>query len=69
LEVDASEAIFVGDTLETDIKGALNVGMLPILIDRKSTKAADSFDKPYLTINALEELLPILSEFESPITC
>jgi putative hydrolase of the HAD superfamily len=69
LGVEASEAIFVGDTLETDIQGALNVGMLPILIDRKSRKAIDSFDKPYLTIYALEELVPILAEFESPITC
>ena len=34
LEVDASEAVMVGDTVEDDINGALAIGMRAILVDR-----------------------------------
>jgi HAD superfamily hydrolase (TIGR01549 family) len=35
LNIGASEAVFVGDTPKTDVKGARNVGMTSILLDRK----------------------------------
>ena len=63
-----SESAFVGDTLETDIDGAINMGMIPIHINRRKNRYNDSFTaKSYLTINALEELLPFLSEMEPPL--
>ena len=34
LEVDANEAVMVGDTVEDDINGALAIGMRAILVDR-----------------------------------
>ena len=34
LEVDAAEAVMVGDTVEDDINGALAVGMRAVLVDR-----------------------------------
>jgi len=37
LGVDASETVFVGDTPSMDVKGAQNVGMKAILIERKTT--------------------------------
>jgi putative hydrolase of the HAD superfamily len=43
LGVDSSEAVFVGDTLGMDIKGAKEVAMRAILIERK-TIVADSPD-------------------------
>jgi len=35
LNIDALEAVFVGDTPKTDVKGARNVGMMSILLERK----------------------------------
>ena len=35
LEVDAGDAVMVGDTLEDDIEGALGVGMRAVLLDRE----------------------------------
>ena len=32
--VKANESIFIGDQIESDIMGAKNAGMFPILIDR-----------------------------------
>ena len=34
LDVDAGEAVMVGDTLEDDIEGARAVGMRAVLVDR-----------------------------------
>jgi putative hydrolase of the HAD superfamily len=59
LGVDASEAIFVGDTLDTDIKGAKNVGMRTVLIERKKTNIGPE-DKPDFTIKRLSDLLNII---------
>jgi putative hydrolase of the HAD superfamily len=35
LEVEPGDAVMVGDTLEDDIEGALNVGMRAVLLDRE----------------------------------
>lgn len=57
LEVHASEAAVVGDTLETDIQGAINMGMVPVHIKRRDTKSVLNLDeKSYLTIYDLEQL-------------
>jgi len=59
LGVSASEAIFVGDTPDTDVRGARNVGMRTALIERRDTSIS-SGDKPDFTIKRLSELLNIL---------
>ena len=70
LDVSAYEAIFVGDTLETDVEGALNTGMIPIHINRRKNKYTGNLTpKSYLTINKLEELMPYLNAMEQPIFC
>jgi putative hydrolase of the HAD superfamily len=35
LDVDAGDALMVGDTVEDDIEGALAVGMRAVLLDRE----------------------------------
>jgi len=59
LGVSASEAIFVGDTPDTDVKGARNVGMRTALIERKEIDKI-SEDKPDFIIKRLSDLLDIL---------
>lgn len=67
LGVSASEAVFVGDNLETDVKGALNCGMIPIHVDRRKTEKTEICCKPYMTVNSLEQVLLILEELEEEI--
>ena len=69
LGVASSEAVFVGDTLETDIEGAINSGMVPVHINRTKNNIDSSTARPYLTINQLEDLLPILNETEQLVFC
>jgi putative hydrolase of the HAD superfamily len=58
--VEASTAVHVGDQLETDIDGARDAGINPILIDRHS--AATDYDAcPRIT--TLGELPPVLDAF------
>ncbi len=38
LGVDKDEALMVGDSMETDIAGAENAGVMAVLIDRKGTR-------------------------------
>ncbi len=64
LRVDASEAVFVGDTPETDIAGALKVGMIPVLINRRNVHVPGCLRGKTFTINALEELGVVLGELE-----
>lgn len=54
--VSAAEAVHVGDTYETDIVGARNAGIRPILIDRDKTQT----DKWGETIQSLSELPKLL---------
>ncbi|MEM2342267.1 MAG: HAD family hydrolase [Candidatus Bathyarchaeia archaeon] len=66
LGVNASEAIFIGDedcfigdTPDIDIRGAKNVGMKTVLIERKSSSLKEE-DKPDFTIKRLSDILKIL---------
>lgn len=52
-----SECIMVGDNLNVDIKGALNFGIKPILIDVKNKYSENS---EYLKINDIKQLKEIL---------
>lgn len=61
LNVDASEAVFVGDMLELDVKGPKSIGIKAILIERKPTEAEASI-KPDRVIKSLPELLTILED-------
>ncbi len=38
LELEADDVIMVGDSLHTDIKGAKNAGIKPVLCDRRETR-------------------------------
>ncbi|MDH7564737.1 MAG: HAD family hydrolase [Candidatus Bathyarchaeota archaeon] len=72
LNVEASKAIFVGDTLHLDVKGAKNAGMKTVLIKRKASMTDDPKSliwktpeenppiKPDIIIDSLKELLSIL---------
>jgi putative hydrolase of the HAD superfamily len=51
LNVKPEEAIFVGDTIEADYKGAENAGIHALLIDRTEKQQSD------LTIKNLKEIL------------
>jgi HAD superfamily hydrolase (TIGR01662 family) len=42
LQIEPSEAVYVGDTLSVDVKGAKNAGMRSILIRRNSSVPTDS---------------------------
>jgi HAD superfamily hydrolase (TIGR01662 family) len=59
IDSKACQTVFVGDTLSVDVRGAKNVGMKTILIERKPTeKNADI--QPDKTIKRLDELLTVL---------
>jgi len=55
----ASEAVFVGDTMDADIKGAKNIGMKAILIGRRPQEKIENVF-PDQTIKNLSELLATL---------
>jgi HAD superfamily hydrolase (TIGR01549 family) len=63
-EVEASEAMFVGDIHATDVGGARGAGLLGVLIDRVG--AYPNPDCPRIT--SLPELDHVLSSFSSPST-
>jgi putative hydrolase of the HAD superfamily len=57
LKIAPSEAIFIGDEIETDYKGAQKSGLIVFLIDRR-----DKFqDKSLNRISNLEDLLHLIS--------
>ncbi len=55
LQVDASETVFVGDTVDADIKGAKDVGMKTVYIERRPQKELESI-RPDQTIKSLNAL-------------
>ncbi len=55
--VSAEEVVHVGDTYQTDIVGAKNVGVRPILLDRDGTQASRWNE----TIQSLSELPKLLA--------
>jgi len=62
LGVDASKAVFVGDTLGLDVKGAKNVGTKAILIERRPMERVLDV-KPDKVIKSLKELLAVLDDY------
>ena len=55
LGVDASESVFVGDTLDADIQGPKSMGMRTIYIERRQQKE-NAQTRPDHTIRSLDEL-------------
>ena len=55
LQVAASETVFVGDTVDADVKGPKDVGMKTIYIDRRPQKELEQVC-PDQTIKSLNEL-------------
>ena len=71
LNLKASEAVFVGDTLTADVKGAQDAGMKAVLIVRKLSKASsyvwklpetNIIVKPDAVISCLSQLVPIIED-------
>ena len=52
-----SRALFVGDSPETDVAGALAAGVRPVLLDRAGTGEAAEGVERIFTLEGLEELL------------
>jgi len=59
LGVDVAETVFVGDTVDADIKGAKDIGMKTIFIERRMQKEAGQVC-PNQTIKSLSELATAL---------
>lgn len=63
--VEPKEALHVGDQYESDVKGALGVGIHPVLLDRDGLRTVIS---DYPTIRFLSELLNILENMRGQTT-
>jgi len=59
LGVNSSETVFVGDMLDLDVKGAKNVGMKAVLIERTPSEDVLNIE-PDRTIKSLRELFLVL---------
>ncbi len=64
LEVDTSEAVMVGNSVERDIAGARNAGMASVWIKVPGSEELDSAEPDY-TITALAELPSVLAALAS----
>ncbi len=53
LKVEAKEAVFVGDSIDADYKGAQNVGLQAILLARRVNRQENYFK----TIKNLKEIV------------
>jgi len=62
LGVDASRTVFIGDMICLDVKGARNVGISPILIERRPPERIMDV-KPDKVIRSLKELLVVLEHY------
>jgi putative hydrolase of the HAD superfamily len=58
--VDAAEAIHVGDHVDADVVGAREVGISPVLVDRRGRYPAEEVPAGVPVIAGLAELLPIV---------
>jgi len=69
LEVPPSQALMVGDTLGADILGAQNAGLSSVWITRRADSPANRSHLdtivPDVSISNLDELLPLLDQFNS----
>jgi putative hydrolase of the HAD superfamily len=63
LQVKAKEALYIGDSPQEDIKGALKAGLKTIFISSQFYSLSDlqnSKQKPHLTVQSLEEICQTL---------
>jgi putative hydrolase of the HAD superfamily len=63
LEVSASEAVFVGDTLDADVDGPKAVGIKAVYVQRRIEKT-EGRSKPDVTIKSLVELPLVLQNLQ-----
>ena len=63
--IEPSNAVFVGDRLNMDIKGAKSIGMKTVLIKRRPL--IDTRTKPDITIHGFNELLLALENLDMDI--
>ena len=73
LQVSLSECVVVGDSLQRDVKGARNLGMLTVLL-RRNDSTTDTDDpelpeKPTFEINSLSDVDGILSSINQNAHC
>ncbi len=61
LGVDASETVFVGDTLDADVEGAKAVGMKSVYVQRRVEKDVENVH-PDIVIKNLSELPLVLQD-------
>lgn len=62
LGISASEAVFVGDTIDADIEGAKAVGMRAVYIERRPQKVSEQFPADQ-TVKSLSELPKAIERF------
>lgn len=60
LGVDAAEVWHVGDSLHTDIGGALNSDLTAVWINRRGLTRTEADPQPAAEINSIDELIPLL---------
>ncbi len=65
MRVAPTEALYVGDSLTSDIRGAQNVGMYAIWINRAKVDKPRDAPTPELEIGTLNELISLLNPLES----
>jgi len=64
-QLRANEVLFIGDSMKHDIQGANGVGMVPILINRKSLHdLVEKFKEKYFIVNSLTKLKEIIKILE-----
>lgn len=59
IKVSKEEIVYIGDSLENDIKGSHKVGIKAVWINRKNKKRKTKDTKPDYVINNLKELIMI----------
>lgn len=57
----ADEVIHIGDSVSSDVEGAIAAGIRPVLIDREGTKAVEGVP----AVKSLTEVLPLLDSQSS----
>jgi putative hydrolase of the HAD superfamily len=65
MEVAPKEALYVGDSLTSDVLGAQNVGMYAIWVNRGKVNKPQDAPTPELEISTLNDLIPLLNPLES----
>ena len=64
-QVTPGEALYVGDSLASDVAGAKGVGMYAAWLNRKKVARPQNTPSPDLEIGTLQDLIPLLASLES----